>query len=162
MAKNQGEFSLTTSYYLLQDAIDQENLKFGDEDEDEGPVRKVAVRVVDEQLFQKNEAKMNSKQREIYDIILGSIEDQVLAVTNDTKKMTAPEPFFRFVSGTAGTGKSFLINLLADKLTLKYGSRTTSDIHPTVLLAAPTGLAALNINGNTLHSLFRIEVICIT
>ena len=48
------------------------------------------------------------------------------------------------MSGTAGTGKSFLINclrlLLSDKLRV----------------AAPTGVAAFNVDGGTLHSLLSL------
>ena len=47
-----------------------------------------------------------------------------------------------FVTGGAGTGKSFVIE--------QFVSR-----HDNVLLAAPTGLAAKHIGGRTLHSLFR-------
>ncbi|CAD6200327.1 unnamed protein product [Caenorhabditis auriculariae] len=70
----------------------------------------------------------------------------------ETKK-----PILKFVSGTA-TGKSFLINMLADQLTMKYTKPKTAATSPAVLLAAPTGLAALNIRGSTIHSLFSIEV----
>ena len=45
------------------------------------------------------------------------------------------------VSGTAGTGKSYLIQCL--KFLLKKQ----------LLVAAPTGVAAFNVDGYTLHSL---------
>lgn len=48
------------------------------------------------------------------------------------------------VSGTAGTGKSYIINCL--KLLLQVKLR----------VAAPTGVAAYNIEGYTLHSLFNL------
>lgn len=50
------------------------------------------------------------------------------------------------IQGEPGTGKSVLINAIATQ-----GRKTYT-------LAAPTGLAALNINGRTLHSIFRIPV----
>jgi hypothetical protein len=46
------------------------------------------------------------------------------------------------VTGPAGTGKSFLIDQLR--------------VPPNTLVAAPTGLAALNVAGVTLHSLFQL------
>ena len=52
-----------------------------------------------------------------------------------------------FVSGTAGTGKSFLINVLTDELSLKYTTKETRAFKPAVLIAAPTGLAAVQIKG---------------
>jgi len=51
------------------------------------------------------------------------------------------------VSGTAGTGKSYLINYL--RLFLKEK----------VCVAAPTGVAAFNIDGNMLHSLLSLPTI---
>ena len=48
------------------------------------------------------------------------------------------------VSGTAGTGKSYLIHCL--RLFLQHQ----------VVVAAPTGVAAFNIDGHTLHSLFSL------
>ena len=48
------------------------------------------------------------------------------------------------ISGTAGTGKSYLIKCL--RLLLN------KQVH----VAAPTGVAAFNIEGHTLHSLFSL------
>ena len=56
----------------------------------------------------------------------------------------SPQPLRMIVSGTAGTGKSYLINCL--RLLLQQ--------HITV--AAPTGVAAFNIDGHTLHSLLSL------
>jgi ATP-dependent DNA helicase PIF1 len=49
-----------------------------------------------------------------------------------------------FVTGGAGTGKSTFVHWL------------TREFDGQVLLAAPTGIAALNINGKTLHSLCKL------
>ncbi len=51
-----------------------------------------------------------------------------------------------FVTGRAGTGKSTLLNHLA----------WTTDKQ--VVIAAPTGVAALNVGGQTIHSLFRLPI----
>ena len=55
-----------------------------------------------------------------------------------------PPPLRMIVSGTAGTGKSYLIHCL--RILLQYH----------VCVAAPTGVAAFNIDGHTLHSLFSL------
>ena len=56
----------------------------------------------------------------------------------------APPPLRMIVSGTAGTGKTYLIHCIQ----LLLGDR--------VCVAAPTGVAAFNIDGHTLHSLLSL------
>lgn len=51
-----------------------------------------------------------------------------------------------FVTGRAGTGKSTLLNHLA--------ANTSKQI----VICAPTGVAALNVGGQTVHSLFRLPI----
>ena len=51
-----------------------------------------------------------------------------------------------FVTGRAGTGKSTLLN---------YLSWNTSK---QLVISAPTGVAALNVGGQTIHSLFRLPI----
>ena len=57
-----------------------------------------------------------------------------------------PPPLRMTVSGTAGTGKSYLIHCL--QLLLQHQ----------LCVAAPTGVAAFNVNGHTLHSLLSLPV----
>ena len=57
-----------------------------------------------------------------------------------------PPPLRLIVSETAGTGKSYLIQCL--RLLLDHRVR----------VAAPTGVAAFNIEGHTLHFLFSLPV----
>lgn len=51
-----------------------------------------------------------------------------------------------FVTGRAGTGKSTLLNHLS------------WNTEKQVVIAAPTGVAALNVGGQTIHSLFRLPI----
>lgn len=48
-----------------------------------------------------------------------------------------------FYTGAAGTGKSFLLHTIIDRLRNKYGDKA-------VAVCAPTGLAALNVKGETI------------
>lgn len=50
-----------------------------------------------------------------------------------------------FLSGEAGTGKSYLLNHFLE-----------SNKKKNILVCAPTGIAAINVNGSTLHRTFRI------
>ena len=51
-----------------------------------------------------------------------------------------------FITGRAGTGKSTLLNYLSEN-TAKQ-----------IVICAPTGVAALNVGGQTIHSLFRLPI----
>ncbi len=51
-----------------------------------------------------------------------------------------------FITGRAGTGKSTLLRYFADN-TVKQ-----------IAICAPTGVAALNVGGQTIHSLFRLPI----
>jgi ATP-dependent DNA helicase PIF1 len=51
-----------------------------------------------------------------------------------------------FVTGRAGTGKSTLLNHLAHNTSKQ------------IVICAPTGVAALNVGGQTIHSLFRFPI----
>lgn len=57
-----------------------------------------------------------------------------------------PHPLKLIVSGTAGTGKSYLINCLKVLL------------HSQLRVCAPTGVASFNIQGYTLHTLFNLPI----
>ncbi|XP_030284360.1 uncharacterized protein LOC115588118 [Sparus aurata] len=67
-----------------------------------------------------------------------------------------PDPIHVFITGGAGTGKSHLIRAIqyeANRL-LQRGCHDLDDI--CVLLTAPTGIAAHNLNAATIHNAFSI------
>src|SRR5688500_11216662 len=51
-------------------------------------------------------------------------------------------PYY-FITGSAGTGKSYVVNMIINMLSNKRSK---------YLLLAPTGVTAQNINGKTMHS----------
>ena len=67
-------------------------------------------------------------------------------------------PLYHLITGSAGTGKSVLIRAIHQTL-MKEFSKDHTMANPdqiTVLLAAPTGLAAFNIGGSTIHGALGI------
>lgn len=57
----------------------------------------------------------------------------------------ANEIYFKFITGGAGTGKSFTLKEMTKVDTTKS------------IIVAPTGIAAINAGGSTIHSAFRID-----
>lgn len=65
-------------------------------------------------------------------------------------------PLHILATGGAGTGKSMLIKALYQSLIREFDhDRTRNMKTPSVFLCAPTGVAACNIGGQTLHSTFQ-------
>ena len=88
--------------------------------------------------------KLNLKQKEFFYHVLHWMK---------TKK----DPFYNFLSGGAGVGKSVLLKALYQAL-VKYFSHKAGE-NPDevkVLICAPTGKAAFNVGGSTIHSVFNI------
>ena len=56
-------------------------------------------------------------------------------------------PYY-FITGSAGTGKSYIINMIKNNLDRKQSN---------YILLAPTGVAAQNIDGKTIHSRLQIK-----
>ncbi len=82
-------------------------------------------------------------------MILSDDQYKIFNILTNTwgKKDHSKHPYF-FLTGLAGTGKSFMIQLLITHLTNQ---------NKKYLLMAPTGVAAKNINGQTLHAALHIR-----
>ena len=94
--------------------------------------------------FRKLVRSLNRKQMEFFYHVLNSIK-------------TSDEALKLFLSGGAGVGKTTVTNALYEALIRYLNSvpgENPDDIK--VLKVAPTGKAAFNISGNTLHSAFKI------
>ena len=94
-----------------------------------------------------------------------SLYEQALKLTNDQKIVLnyiqscfkeKKYPFHIFITGGAGVGKSYLINILVDWLRLSTSKFSGND---PVCICAPTGVAAFHVKGRTLHSVFKIPVL---
>ena len=66
------------------------------------------------------------------------------------------KPLHSFISGVGGTGKSFLIDAIRRQVADIWKGDVSGDIKCAV--AAPTGLAAYNVGGVTVHRLFQLPI----
>ena len=71
------------------------------------------------------------------DVTLSSEQEALFGVMEETRQHL-------FITGRAGTGKSVLLRHFRENTKKK------------VMVVAPTGIAALNVRGQTIHSLFRL------
>ena len=63
-----------------------------------------------------------------------------------------------FLSGPGGTGKSHVVHLIQrDMFHFFKHTVKPDDDQPTVLITAPTGSAAFQIGGSTIHSTFLLH-----
>ena len=97
--------------------------------------------------------KLNDKQRAMVMFHRQWCKNAVIAL----KQGKSIEPYRMFLSGPGGVGKSHVIRLIHSD-TIKFlkqsGAFEPDDV--IVLLTAPTGVAAFNIGGMTLHSAFLL------
>ena len=92
---------------------------------------------------------MNTKQQEVF--------YTVRRWCIDKSSGKNPEPFHLFITGGAGVGKSHLIKCIHHEASrLLKGTADPGKVK--VLLTAPTGVAAFNINGSTLHHAFMLPL----
>ncbi|XP_055084862.1 LOW QUALITY PROTEIN: uncharacterized protein LOC117386060, partial [Periophthalmus magnuspinnatus] len=67
-----------------------------------------------------------------------------------------PEPLHVFITGGAGTGKSHLIRAIQYEASRLFAPICHSPENVSVLLTAPTGIAAYNLQAATIHTTFSI------
>ena len=97
---------------------------------------------------------LNSRQRCAYDIVLFWCRSRVKNM--NSLKPEKVEPIYIFVTGGGGAGKSHLINTIYHTVTKTFRHAPINPECPSVLLMAPTGVAAININGTTINSALGI------
>ena len=91
---------------------------------------------------------LNTKKRQAVNFHRKWCRDAVITM----KKGEPIKPYRDFLSGPGGVGKSYVISLI-HRDTVKL-LRLSGQVEPegvTVLLTAPTGVAAFNIQGMTVH-----------
>jgi len=104
--------------------------------------------------------RMNAEQKKIFSEVVNTIqlwENNLHLYNADTP---AVKPLRLFVSGVAGTGKSFLIQALSLAVDELYAQRSESGdfTESCVVRMGPTGVCASSINGSTIHSVLKISI----
>ena len=109
---------------------------------------------ISDDMLRNNVRSLNEKQRFAYNIALSWCRNTMKNL--NCLKPEKVDPINLFVTGGAGAGKSHLIKAIYHTAvkTFRYG--TVNPDRPTVALMAPTGVAAININGTTIQTTLSI------
>jgi len=76
---------------------------------------------------------------------------------NLEQKKIPGEPFFMYLYGKAGTGKTYLLNTIIPALEFKYLKEGIDLAKPLVLVLSPTATAAKHLTyGDTIHGGLKI------
>ena len=110
--------------------------------------------VVSDIKLNENIRSLNSKQREIFQFISKWTRKTIQSMR--TERTSKPESFYIFLTGGAGTGKSHTLTTIKQylKKALSYGSGNC--VKERILMLAPTGVAAVHVDGSTIHSALGI------
>lgn len=96
---------------------------------------------------------MNVEQKEIFDEVTKQIRYEV------TNQCDLNIPLKLFVTGGAGSGKSFVLKTIVHHIRRCYAPTTEQLLNATfVEVTAPTGVAARLVNGKTIHSAFALGI----
>ena len=100
---------------------------------------------------------LNKRQQYAYDIVLTWCRNKMKNM--NSLKPEEVKPINLFITGGAGAGKSHLIKTIYHTVTKTFRHAPMNPELPTVLLMAPTGVAAINIDGTTINTALAIPVL---
>ena len=112
------------------------------------PASSMPTTISDDELNRRI-GSLNQRQREIFDVVYTWGKNYIQSSKRD--RGFEIEPLYIFLTGNGGCGKSFLIKCMFEALN-KLFSYKGDNSKANVMLLAPTGVAAININGTTLHT----------
>lgn len=144
-----------------ENTLDPEFMPFGVDNPDFDPFAQfdggdVRVENVEKQTFQ---TPRQVSDEEFHTIVSTLNKKQYVYLNHVLKSMKCDQQLYEIVSGGAGVGKSRLISAVYQALLRHYNSIPGNDPNTLkVLLCAPTGKAAFQIGGLTLHSSFALPI----
>ena len=106
--------------------------------------------------LQKTVRSLNNKQCHVYDVVFSWCRNKMAYL--NTLKPSKVDPVNVFVTG--GAGKSHLIKAIYHTVTKTFRHAPMNPELPSVLLMAPTGVAAINVNGTTVNTALAIPREC--
>lgn len=140
------------------DEADRQNVQIVDE-QTRTVVDIIAPELLPTEERRKMVAALNERQAEVHQKINDWCKEKVERKLNG---QDPPDPLYLFISGPGGTGKSHLTWTCRQTIqwwfTENSGDPNKTPQTVVSVIGAFTGTAALNIGGNTLHSLFGLSI----
>ena len=93
---------------------------------------------------------LNEKQRVVFNLVHKSSRNFIKSLS--TKIIFTVDTIRILLSGSGGTGKSYLIKTIYQAVSKKLLYHAKDPKKPCVFLLGPTGMSAVNIGGATIHS----------
>ena len=100
-------------------------------------------------MINENIRSLNVKQRQVFDVLHKWARDYVKNLSS--KHVKYIKTFHIFLTGGAGVGKSHLIKTIFMTISKLLSFKGGDPEKPRILILAPTGVAAINIDGTTIH-----------
>ena len=113
-------------------------------------VQELQVNCTDEISLEERIDKLNADQSRVFKHMSEHLLHQQKHESG-VCKCSQLQPLQMFVSGVGGTGKSFLIEAIRAQVATIWKDKCETLL---CAVAAPTGLAAFNVGGVTVHRLF--------
>ena len=97
---------------------------------------------------------LNEDQRFLFNFVMRQTQEQLHFESNN---ISCPKPYFVFLSGGGGVGKTYTVKGLIEYIrrNLQFRGQNT-DQQPSIFVCASTGTAAVRIKGQTMHSTMSI------
>ena len=136
--------------YVQDEQVDVDALPtVADDDNANGAL--IRMRLTDK-AFTELVCNLNAKQREAFDM--------VVQYTSSLHKFhlgqeSQPKPIRIFITGGAGTGKSYVIRAIREHI--ERSVQGSDQVHGCMVMA-PTGVAAFNMDGLTIHRALNLQV----
>ena len=104
----------------------------------------------------ENICSLNAKQQQLFEVIHKWSRDYMKNLSSKTIKNI--KPFYIFLTGGAGVGKSHLIKTIYMSISKVLMYKGGHPEKPSILLLAPTGVAAINTDRTTIYTALGITV----
>ena len=131
-----------------EDQISDEEIFIG------APCRQISPLISDEAISEKI-GSLNCMQREVFERVNKWVRNYLKS--RSSNKITNCEPMHLFLTGSAGCGKSHLLSTIKYFLLKSLSYQSGGSDKEKLLMLAPTGVAAVNIDGSTIHSALGIS-----